>query len=140
MKKDAEMYITIQSSFDLNMLLVVSTEKVVSLSTVSNIFALSEYLSSFLRSRIRQQKSLGAAVSFLLAFCCSFAYSVQLNQAMSSPPPQNRSDENTRDKDLHSSESCMTPVFWIALLIVSGTAEGWVVFPSVSVMLQENAT
>lgn len=43
-------------------------------------------------------------------------------------------------EDLHSSESCTVPMFWIPVLIIPGMAEGREVFLSASLMFQSNTT
>lgn len=57
------------------------------------------------KDSLRQQTSLGAAVSFLLVFC-SFALSSFIKQC---PPPRPRLMKTLETEDLHSPESCTVP-------------------------------
>lgn len=109
------------------------------LSTVPNIFTLSTIfpLSWGKRQLKTAEVSWGCCLLFghvLLFFC-----PVQLHQAM--PTPQKPGLMKTHEmEDVHSSESCTVPMFWIPMLIIPGMAEGRAAFLSFSLMFQANTT
>lgn len=89
------------------------------------------------KDSLRQQKSLGAAVSFLL---CSIVLLPCPASSSTAHPLKPGLMKTLETEDLHSSESCTVPMFWIPVLIIPGMAEGREVFLSASLMFQSNTT
>lgn len=88
------------------------------------------------KKSLRQQKSLGAALSFLLVFTVLLS----CPGPSSTAHPKARADENTETEDLHCSESCTVPRFCSPKLFIPGMAEGQEVFLSASLMFQASTT
>lgn len=97
-------------------------------------FTLAEYFCSFMRKNAAEGSR--SLLGLLSPFCsCSFP---RPSSSGTAHPPKPGLMKTLEIEDLHSSESCTVPMFWIPMLIIPGMAEGWEVFLSASLMFQAN--